>query len=47
MHGVDEALVSQQHDRLPRRPARDAVLGRQLVLTGQQITGRIDPIADR
>jgi hypothetical protein len=47
MHGIDQTLVAKQHDRLPSRATRDAVLGRQLVLAGQQITRLVDPVADR
>ena len=47
MHRVDQTLVAKQHDRLPRRPTRNPVLRRQLMLTRQQTTRRIDPVADR
>jgi hypothetical protein len=45
MDGLDQALIAQQHDRLTSRPARDAVLGDQLVLAGHLLTGRQLPVA--
>ena len=47
MYGVDQPLVAKQHDRLASRATRNAVLGRQLVLTGQQLAGLVRAACDR
>jgi hypothetical protein len=47
VNDVDQALVAQQHDRLPRRPTRHAMLGDQLMLTGQLLTRLQPPSRDR
>src|SRR5919107_1194910 len=47
VNDIDQALVAQQRDRLPRRPPRHAILGHQLMLTGQLLTGLQPPGRDR